>query len=191
MYFLQVDVCEALALISRWEHALHIQNPVTNQGRPLRRTTKRTQQAPTKIYQTSLARKSIRIAHIDPFLQTKGFPSPEDYQLGWLYFFPLIPDYRPRRSTLAYEILSSTAGPFLSSFYIPCKTKAFTRIFSWLSIVGWVFYNFPIFFVLKAFFFSSHELRGFILYIHTHRNSYRELSICINQKHVATCYACR
>lgn len=123
MYFLQVDVCEALALISRWEHALHIQNPVTNQGRPLRSTTKRTQQAPTKIYQTSLARKSIRIAHIDPFLQTKGFPSPEDYQLGWLYFFPLIPDYRPRRSTLAYEILSSTAGPFLSSFYIPARQK--------------------------------------------------------------------
>lgn len=43
----------------------------------------------------------------------------------------------------------------------------------------------------RPFFFSSHELRGFILYIHTHRNSYRELSICINQKHVATCYACR
>lgn len=153
MYFLQVDVCESSALISRWEHALHIQNPVTNQGRPLCSTTKRTQQAPMKIYQTSLARKSIRVAHIDPFLQTKSFPSPEDYQLGWLYFFPLIPDNRPRRSTVAYETLPSTAGPFLSSFYITRKTKAYTRIFSRLSIVGWLFYNFPIFFVLKVFFF--------------------------------------
>lgn len=86
MFFLQVDICESLVLISRWEHTLHIQNLVTNQGRPLHNTTKRTQQAPTKIYQTSLARKSIRVVHINPFLQTKGFPPSEHYQLGWFCF---------------------------------------------------------------------------------------------------------